>query len=171
MKNPRMDLHLKLAKFGVTRFVTTNWDTLLEDAFEEIGQPRQIIVTPSQLGLIDDNKVGIFKIHGDFDHLEQMIITKKHYLSFSQKHKSMITRLESMLQNRSVLFLGYSVDDPDVRLILDSILEQIPLGKVSYAVFRSISPHEKDRLEKDYKIKVIQTELKQFVDSMSMRIG
>lgn len=171
VKNPRMDLHLKLAKFGVTRFVTTNWDTLLEDAFEEIGQPRQIIVTPSQLGLIDDNKVGIFKIHGDFDHLEQMIITKKHYLSFSQKHKSMITRLESMLQNRSVLFLGYSVDDPDVRLILDSILEQIPLGKVSYAVFRSISPHEKDRLEKDYKIKVIQTELKQFVDSMSMRIG
>lgn len=168
---PNLDLHIKLARLGITHFVTTNWDSLLEDAFKKLGIPYQAIVSPSQIGLIDGTKVGVFKAHGDFDHPEYFVITRKQYISYSKTHKSMITRLESMLQNRSVLFLGYTMDDPNVRMMMDNILELIPLGKVSYGVFRNIQAHEKDRLERDNKIKTIQIELPSFINALAMRIA
>jgi hypothetical protein len=171
VSKPNLELHLKLARLGITRFVTTNWDSLLEDAFKKLSIPHQAIVSPSQIGLIDEAKIGIFKAHGDFDHPEYLVITKKQYISYPKTHKSMITRLESMLQNRSVLFLGYTMDDPNVRMMMENILEQIPLGKVSYGVFRNIQAHEKDRLERDHKIKTIQIELPSFINALAMRIA
>ncbi len=104
----------------VKRIFTTNYDSLIEDSY---GAYRcQVIRHSKDAAYFDDNKVAIFKIHGDFEAKDDIIITQSDYNKFvgGAPDKYLWDILKTEFVTRNFLFLGYSLKDSNV---LESLLD------------------------------------------------
>ena len=119
----RIDLtdHELLTKIPhIKRIFTTNYDSLLEDTY---GAKRcQVIRHSKDAAYYDDNKVAIFKIHGDFEAKDDIVITQSDYSKFvgGAPDKYLWDILKTEFVTRNFLFLGYSLKDSNV---LESLLD------------------------------------------------
>lgn len=104
--------------------VTTNYDTLVENAYAE---DCVIVRNQKDILKLDKNKTEIFKIHGDFNDLESIVITRSDYTRFfdMQKNELMWTFVKERLASKNVLFVGYSVDDTNIESIITQIKNQL----------------------------------------------
>jgi hypothetical protein len=102
--------------------VTTNWDDLLRRALEDAGERATGVLEGAQLAWVPLAEHAIVKLHGDFANPSEMIITETDYAVAT----SQITRrtagtlwgyVASLLTQYSFIFLGYSLGDPDFRLL------------------------------------------------------
>ena len=104
----------------IKRIFTTNYDSLLEDTYG----PKccQVIRHSKDEAYIDDNKVTIFKIHGDFEAKDDIIITQSDYNKFvgGDHDKYLWDFLKTEFVTRNFLFLGYGLKDSNV---LDSLFD------------------------------------------------
>lgn len=114
------------------RIFTTNYDTLIEDAY---GSDCVVIKRNQDIGMIDDAKTIIYKIHGDFDNPEEMILTRGDYDDFYRNQKNEliwdITKAEFSL--RAILFIGYSLDDSNITHLIERVVNQS--GKCNQPLF------------------------------------
>ena len=109
-----------LAKIPHIKHVfTTNYDSLLEDTY---GSRCQVIRHSTDATYLDENKVAIFKIHGDFEAKDAIIITQSDYKQFvnGARDKYLWDILKTEFVTRNFLFLGYSLKDSNV---LESLLD------------------------------------------------
>ena len=126
--------------------ITTNYDSLLEDAFTEIGYPyynvkeaRDITNTP-----VETELPIIFKIHGDLD-TKNIILTREDYYHYLEKSlKSTLgAYLKAQLAMGTFLFVGYSLRDYNFVLLYESVRDELkdymPKG---FAVMPSPDPVE-----------------------------
>jgi tetratricopeptide (TPR) repeat protein len=110
--------HHALLALSSRPIFTTNFDTLLEDAARAGGADFGVIVEGPDWTLHGDRPVQIIKTHGDIRNAKSITITTADYDHFGQVKRVMAKRLESELQVRPALFIGYSFSDSDLRLIL-----------------------------------------------------
>lgn len=123
-------LHKRLAKMPFKIFVTTNYDTLMEDAIIE-GQGKENLEVFSNnnkakwSSIIDTHETRwILKIHGCVTQFpDNIIIGEQDYLSFADENKHVIDAFTTILKKRSVLFLGYSLSDWNVTQVLFNTLK------------------------------------------------
>ena len=100
--------------------VTTNYDSYIEDAF---GDKCIVKVSDRQLGIYEKGRVCIYKIHGDFSHPQQIIITKGDYARFSNDPNNLIwNEVKGLMSKKAILFIGYSLDDVHVYNYLFGII-------------------------------------------------
>lgn len=103
------------------RIITTNYDTLLEDAY---GTNNCYVVrnTKDCVNLPTD-KTQIFKIHGDFVERDNIIITKDDYTDFfTHKCNPLLWDLiQTELLTKDILFIGYSLEDCNVFEIIKKL--------------------------------------------------
>lgn len=97
--------------------ITTNYDTLLESSQNEFREQYDVIVTDKDLLNTEKNKY-IIKMHGNLSQLETIILKEQDYLEYSQKHMLTELFIKSLLTNHTILFLGYSLSDYNVKLII-----------------------------------------------------
>jgi hypothetical protein len=101
-------------------FVTTNWDPFLEDALTlRLGHSPRLITPgrPASLSAIPGGAAWVFKAHGDAQHDEPCLLTNRHFAALRTDHAWMGAM--SRVLGGQPLFLGYSVDDPHVRAMLE----------------------------------------------------
>ncbi len=115
--------HFLLAKLAKEKYVqticTTNFDQLIEKAFESEGLIReddfQVFYKEDDLDNIDwdDNKVRLIKIHGSVEDKDDMAITLQQVAAeeLSAQRMSVIEHVFSKGTHKSVLVLGYSCSD------------------------------------------------------------
>ncbi len=100
--------------------ITTNWDTLLESLFPEfkvyIGQEKLLF---SSLMGVDE----IYKIHGCVTEHDSLVLTQNDYSDFHKKNAYLTSKLLTIFVENPVIFLGYSLQDENVRLILGNIID------------------------------------------------
>ncbi len=110
----------KLAKTGyVTTICTTNFDLLIEKAFESEGLVREydyrVFYKEDDIDHIDwdDNTIRLIKIHGSVEDKDNMAITLEQVASkiLSSKRQSVIENIFSKGLHKSVLVMGYSCSD------------------------------------------------------------
>lgn len=129
---------------------TTNYDTLIEQAYNLAHKKYQKIVYDSQL-LTNSQYVPIIKIHGclsaDFrlSTSVPIVITDQDYEAFGYERIGLINKLrQSMLEGAILLFIGYGLADRfwwDLRLDLQKTLgENLPN---SYSVIPNFSPNHR----------------------------
>jgi len=141
--------------------VTTNFDTNLEDAYarwDERGIPK----TPTgadlaqQGTLLLDGAFFVLKAHGDLGDAASMIFTAEDYRRVIHANPAFQAVLNSILLTHAVLFVGYSLGDPNFRLLMDSQLtifnEEVP---PRYAVMSEIGQVEQDILWRTARIRVL----------------
>lgn len=129
---------------------TTNFDHLLEDGYRKISKPCRTIISESQLSVAPlKDELTLLKFHGDIDFPDRMVATEEDYDKFLTQNPMLATYLSNLLITRTPLFIGYSLDDDDFRLIWQIIKNR--LGKMvrqAYVIKVNCSETEKSRYER-----------------------
>lgn len=98
--------------------ITTNYDSLLESVFREfhpfVGQDELLFTDPQGVG-------EIYKIHGDASSPESIVLTSDDFDEFETRNPYLAAKLLTLFIEHPIIFLGYSLKDPDVTSILVSI--------------------------------------------------
>lgn len=118
--------HLAFARVGFTNVITTNFDFLLERAYEQIGKGCLPVVDETQLST-PNRYAGprLIKFHGDINHPARMVIPEDDYDQFLQAFPLLATSVTAMLVERTGILIGYSLDDPDTRQLLALIKRRL----------------------------------------------
>lgn len=116
------DNHRLLTSLPITSYWTTNYDRLLECAFENMGLSYSVLTDDDSLKKHSDGKdVILRKLHGDVDRPSECVITKRDYEEFAYRHEILLSQLKGEMCAKSFLFLGYSFSDTDINHILTRI--------------------------------------------------
>ena len=97
--------------------ITTNYDQLIESSKNIFCEQYQVIVHDKDLLNADKGKY-IIKMHGDLSEPSSVVLKEQDYLDYSQKHVLIELFIKSLLTDHIVLFLGYSLNDYNIKLIL-----------------------------------------------------
>lgn len=110
---------LAFAGLSFENVVTTNVEQLLEDAYRQVRGPVLPVVEDGQLRLANPyDTPTLIKLHGDIHHPGTLVLTEDDYDNAHQSRPLMFTWLASQLISRTGVLIGYSLGDPDVRMIL-----------------------------------------------------
>lgn len=72
----------------------------------------------------------IYKIHGSVSRAGSIVLTSADYAEFAQKRKYLSAKLLTLFVEYPVIFLGYSIQDENIRSILGDICECLPDDKL-----------------------------------------
>lgn len=111
-----------LRKLQPHAIITTNYDMLIESLFPKhsviVGQ--QVIKSKKALDIGQ-----ILKIHGCVNTPQEIVISSEDYMHFHEKRKYLVAKLLTFFMEHPIIFLGYSISDPNVKKILADISEVV----------------------------------------------
>lgn len=96
--------------------ITTNYDHLLEDALRDKRRYYQVICEDGEIPYHYSSHE-IIKMHGDFEH-NNFVLKEDDYLNYSEHFRLIETYVKALIARNTLLFVGYSLNDPDVKQIL-----------------------------------------------------
>jgi len=109
-------VHKRIFDINPHIIITTNWDTILESAnckyaqfYDAVSNDRELVQSVFQ------NK--IIKMHGDFAH-HNIVFKEEDYLNYENNFPLLSNYIKSILSTHTVLFLGYSYNDINLKLII-----------------------------------------------------
>lgn len=117
--DPLLDQEIALLKKSmVDGILTTNWDLFLESVFPDfrvfVGQESVLFSNPQ--GIAE-----IYKIHGCVSQPASLVLTDVDYQGFAKKNPYLAAKLLTAFVEHPVVFLGYSLSDPNILDILSSL--------------------------------------------------
>ena len=121
--------------------ITTNWDCIIENAIEQEGYLYDKICTDKDLvSSTSPNK--FIKIHGDFKN-HNIVFKEDDYLNYSRNFPLIENYIKSIFSTHTVLFLGYSYNDINLKHILKWIQSHSSSAPPMYLVnFKTNKPQE-----------------------------
>ncbi len=115
-----LKLHKELLKL-TNSIITTNYDNAFELASENKIKPAD---RTSDFNISEINKNGkpyIFKIHGTYESPDSCVIFSDDYANIYSRETSSKEKLKSIFTEKTILFLGFSFNDPDINLIFKNL--------------------------------------------------
>lgn len=119
--------------------ITTNYDEFIEKNFEHFskGAEAHSISDHKSSKLLNDLRSpirSIVKMHGLIDDPASVVLDRSSFFEARQLNVSMFSIISSMMTVNTVLFLGYSVSDPDIQITLENINLSSPSEHRHYAL-------------------------------------
>lgn len=127
--------HAAFSKIPFELVCTTNFDFLIENAYEQSGIYCRPIVDEEHLAInnLSRKDISLLKVHGDLHHPKRLVATEEDYDGFLNRYPMLATFLANLLISKTCFFIGYSLDDPDFRQIWQLIRDR--LGKLRRQAF------------------------------------
>lgn len=174
--------------------VTTNYDDLMERAYQDAGEPfdlvyyvaeggergkflhrspggeARMIDKPNEYAVLNlDQRPVILKIHGAVDRAtgerDSYVITEDHYIDYLTRTdlSSLVpVTVAAKLRRSHFLFLGYSLSDWNLRVILHRIWGAQKLSWKSWAI--QLNPHPIDQeFWRDRDVDILDARLEDYV--------
>lgn len=160
--------------------ITTNYDTNIEYCMN-----NDVSVISRKLSTLNDlkGKNRLYKIHGcikdmkDQNSMESdssIVITERDYNNFKAKNRYLFYRTYSIFTEKKVVFIGYSINDPNIRSLLNDVIEEsnnsvnLQMYWINKDKMREI---DKSYYEKIYGLRIIEDiSLKDFFIDLQDRI-
>jgi hypothetical protein len=141
-------------------WVTTNYDKLLERAYalERGGLPKTLTNRDTEaLGrLLFDGAPFILKAHGDLDKPDSVVFTSRDYRDLIHGNPAFGAAFSTILMTNALLFVGYSLSDPDFNLLMDrQLLTFRGFAPERYALMSGIGKVEEEYLWRVCQIRVL----------------
>lgn len=149
-----------IARLPIRNLWTTNYDRLIERAFAEIGRPLDAISGSADLSLKPrPGAVRLFKMHGSVDRLDDIVIATDDYELYRLNRGAFLPLLQAHMTSFSMLFMGLSFTDPNVRHVLSMIRESFAKSPPEH--FAIVRPPQRSdyKTQKEYKAKLTQHKL------------
>lgn len=116
---------LKDCSKNIATFITTNYDSFIEDNLSFQPVIGNDVFFCNSYGMV-------YKIHGSLDLPESILITKEDYDIFKNKYELLQAQLISMFINNPIIFIGYSMNDDNIKSVLNTIFKYIdPYSEIS----------------------------------------
>jgi hypothetical protein len=110
--------HNRLIDLNFPFIYTTNYDRNIERTFELRDVPFSKIITVLDVATASATLPHIVKFHGDFDIDESLVLTESDYFERLSFESPLDVKFRSDVLGRSILFVGYSLSDLNLRLLL-----------------------------------------------------
>lgn len=114
--------HITELKFPI--IYTTNYDRWLEKSLEARNIPFVKIVNVADIAKSSDDKTQIVKLHGDFDDDASIVLTESSYFERLSFESPLDIKLRADVLGRTILFIGYSLGDINIRYLLYKLHKQ-----------------------------------------------
>ncbi|PBB45599.1 Sir2 family NAD-dependent protein deacetylase [Mesorhizobium sp. WSM3866] len=112
------ELHRLIVALDFPVIYTTNYDRNLEVAFEIHGRAYVKVANARDVSKARRDVACIVKFHGDFDDDSSLVLTETDYLDRLSFDSPLDVRFRSDALGSTVLFVGYSLSDLNIRLLL-----------------------------------------------------
>jgi hypothetical protein len=111
--------HEALAQLPTPELFTTNYDELIELAFQ--GQSLTVSTRPEQFiaRLSNRPEHHLVKLHGTISEPDTIVLTRSQYAASRQARIEMFNHLRQRLRESPFVFVGYSLTDPNFTMIQD----------------------------------------------------
>ena len=173
------EFHKALANFKWAALATTNYDQILERAYSSnpsrLQTPLPILRSTDRVDheLRDGQKIQFIKLHGCItvvdDEKMPLILTIDQYVSYRSGREKLFRRFEELAGEYTVVFVGYRVEDPNIR----EIYQALEGADVSRPTHYLVTPQasEMDKLVwRRKKIETLDGTLQDFVNVLEARI-
>lgn len=117
------EIHELITKGNFSRIYTTNYDRWLEYAHDAFGVEYDKIASVADLVSVTDGRRQIIKFHGDFDSDDSIVLDETSYFQRLDFETPLDIKLRSDVLGSSVLFIGYSLNDLNIRLLFYRLTE------------------------------------------------
>jgi hypothetical protein len=152
--------HRIIAQLPFSAIVTTNYDKVIEQSYIRLGRAWPRCPTHKDTEdlskLLFENQFFVLKAHGDIDRGDTLILTTTDYRETVHANPAFAAMFSALLLTKAILFVGYSISDPDFRMLLDRQLSTFR-GSVPerYALMSRVGPIQRDILWRTARIKVL----------------
>lgn len=151
--------HKILSRLPISTFWTTNYDHLIEDSLVEQRKNIDVKKRDTDLCINKNNRDAVvYKMHGDKDDPEHVVITMEDYDSYFINHHSFSIALSDDLRSKTFLFIGYSFNDIDFKQILKQIKLDVGKSQRTHYCFMK-EPNEQEYNNKE----IYNTEKKKYI--------
>ena len=159
---PSMDVLKQIPKFRWRRIYTTNFDRLVEQAYDDTSERVQNLYTiysdrdrqDFQLG----QDVPYFKLHGCITKISSpglpLILTQQDYANYRENRVRLFDRFKGELFDHTILFIGYNLSDPNFSDLFYEVLDNMNIN--DFPRCYAISPNTPRALVSAWDIKKIE---------------
>lgn len=117
-------IHELIVQLKCSIIYTTNYDRWLEIAHEHYHIPYCKVVNEGNMASIRHSAVQIVKLHGDFDDDDSIVLTESSYFDRLSFDAPLDIKLRADALGQTMLFIGYSLGDINIRYLLYKIHTQ-----------------------------------------------
>ena len=142
------EVHSNFASLSFETVYTTNFDLLLEAAYQEIKKPFRSLVGEHQMPFHGGPlTTSIVKMHGDLRHEEHIIVTEEDFNRYLEDYPVIATHLSAMLITRTGLFIGYGLSDPNFQHIKEVVRSRLgKFERMAYIVQFDATPSDTEKM-------------------------
>lgn len=136
---PTSEIYKDILNLDFKVCITTNYDQLIEKNFEHFsgGHVTHHVRTYSYKNFIADLRSPsrtILKLHGCVTNTAEIVLDRKSYFNAKADNPGIYDAVQALSTVNTVLFLGYSISDPDIQLILESVHARTRTDHTHYAL-------------------------------------
>ncbi|MBO3652609.1 MULTISPECIES: SIR2 family protein [Acinetobacter] len=112
---------IKLLSKNISSIITTNYDRLIEfiTNFDPLVGNNILLSNPYG---------SVYKIHGSIEEPERLVFTTEDYDDFDDRYDLIRAQLISIFVHNPIIFIGYSVNDINIKKILSTIYKYVQLN-------------------------------------------
>ena len=154
-------VHENLVALDSRIVLTTNFDKLYENAANSILHGDILTKTYTDREIADvirrQNRC-IIKVHGSIDTPGEAILTRADYAKARNVHNHFYRVMDALFMTHTFVFLGASMRDPDIALVLEDYAHRYQPSRPHYVVMpsESLSVSELHVLEECLNLKAIR---------------
>ncbi len=127
------ETHINFGKIFQRLICTTNFDNLLEKTYENLEINFTKISSEKELPKVNYDSPCIVKLHGDFECPDDMVLTENDYDMYLTNKPLFSTFIGNVFITKTLLLIGYSLSDNDIRSLLSVI--NYRLGKMTKSAY------------------------------------
>jgi cold shock CspA family protein len=174
------NFHLILPTFKWRGIVTTNFDRLVETAYEKsCNRVQELVPLISNNDRIDEklqsvNSLALLKLHGCITRTQDsklpLILTTDQYSTHREGRDRLFKTFYEWCYESTVIFIGGGSQDSELRSLLLQVLKEVKNRPLYYLVQSKVTTVEKSLWESK-RITILEGELEDFLKSLDKAIA
>ncbi len=158
-----LSTHHLIASLNFKYIVTTNWDELLEKAFDEANQAYVKVVGDHDVAFVDEQQTCLIKLHGSIENRTSIVITEDEYLNLFANWPAKTNMVRDLVARKTVLFLGFDLSDQDFKQLFNQVRRDLnQFQRRAYAVQPNLDQISKMDYERKG-VEIIKADITKFL--------